>query len=92
MHGRVKEHLCTPSLIKVISFLNVSYIRTKTNKDSHYHTILYAEEFKSTLDKGFVFLFTAPLKIMCNGPLMIAGIKMCSMDREKGRHARRNAK
>ncbi len=48
--------------------------------------VLYAEEFK-----GFVFLFTAPLKIMCNGPLMIAGIKICSVDREKGRHARRNA-
>lgn len=53
------------------------------NKDSHYHRILYAEDFKSTLEKGFVFLFTAPLKIMCNGPLMIAGIKMCSMDRKR---------
>lgn len=60
-------------------------------KGFHYHTILYAEECKSTLENGFVFLFTAPLKIMCNGPLMIAGIKICSTDREKERHERRNA-
>lgn len=78
-------------MIKVISFLNVSYIKTKVKKGSHYYSILYAEEFKSALENGFVFLFTAPLKIMWNGPLMIAGIKMCSRDREKERHERRNA-
>lgn len=69
-------------MIKVISFLNVSYKKRK-RKNSHYHTIRYAEEFKSACENGFVFLFTASLKIMCNGPLMIVASKFVKWTEKK---------